>query len=1107
MTARDGTGPKIEDLTEVTPECPGRYTVLWEAGRGGIGRVVLAEDRHTGRQIAIKELLDAQARPRDGSGSVTGAAARFLWEARITAQLEHPGIVPVYEIGQRPDGTFYYAMKFIRGRTLMDAISEADDTKKRLSLLPHFLNLCNALAFAHSKGIVHRDIKPGNVMIGQFGETVVIDWGLAKAALSEQNENSLFQRQAEALKNMAAGQTMVGQAVGTPAYMAPEQARGRHRDVDERSDVYALGAVLYQILTGLPPFNGANAQEILLKVIAYSMGTQPLLTPLDLDPDVPPELSAVALKALDADRSKRYASAKELAEDVEAFMTGRRVSAYRYSTAELVTRFVRRHKAAVASSAAITLSILAALVLTSLSYRKEHAARRREQQARVLEHHQRLKAHWHLARAQLQKSLTLVSSQRILEAGLVAAKGLIEDPAFPGSPYHDPAFVPPRGHEARYMEQELASMLYLAKISPIRGATRVLSLRREPHHVVLSSQTGQMLVYSKSKVEVIPIEPDHEPVVPPQGAYLTHTNDGDAVAVRDAQDRVIVWNLASGTRSSLPRTASLPVTAAFVSMKRLVTGHRDGTVRTWDLPSKSELSSRALFIDPVTALAVCPNGTVAVASGRRLAVLPARPVAGPGHEPSRPPGKTDNQKGTPRPEAASEIHETEPNPISCLAMDRRCRLLAVGFEDGTILLRTLGDDPSVQRLPGHRDSVRALRFSRRGRMLASASWDGSIRLWSRTGRPMAAVAAHKQGVRDITFSSDGSFLVSLGADRRAILWRLAQPTPIRELASGVGPIKTVVFSNDGRLLAAGGADRAAAVWDFVASRDPLVYLPADAIVRALAFSSDSRDLLYATGSVVRTVRVEDGTVLRSSPTHHKTIRSLVSCRNGSFFISAGLDGHLLVWSTKTGTKSLDLNTKSPILEAALSPDCHEAATAGLDGRILLWSLDDAGRQPKLLARHDGMASAVSYSPDGRLVASGGKSGLVLITDRKTGRNLARLQAHGRWINRVAFSADEKLLATGSDDRKIWIWDTATWRPIIFIPTTKEAVGLSFSADGRHLALGDQDRLLIYPMTLEHLTEDLPKRIEALRAKLAMPRKVETAPPSTDRKGQAREASR
>jgi tetratricopeptide (TPR) repeat protein len=350
-----GTGPDMdvpslanEDQSFLEIVSREHYERAGEFARGGMGRILKALDRRLRRPVALKEL-------HTDSGP---AQKRFVREALVTARLQHPSIVPVYEAGRWPDGIPFYAMKLVSGRSLDAVIRENRSLEQKMALLPHVIAVAEAMAYAHSERIIHRDLKPSNVLVGGFGETVVVDWGLAKDLSASPPEDSASAGGASGLE------TVIGTVMGTPHYMPPEQARGEA--VDERADVYALGAMLYYTLAGTPPHAGATAAEILKAVVS-----QPP-TPLEeREPDVPEELCAIVRKAMAPDPKDRYPSAQELAADLKRFETGQLVSVHSYSPLELLRRWLRRHRAAVTVAAVLTAALLAALVYGVAGIRRQ----------------------------------------------------------------------------------------------------------------------------------------------------------------------------------------------------------------------------------------------------------------------------------------------------------------------------------------------------------------------------------------------------------------------------------------------------------------------------------------------------------------------------------------------------------------------------------------------------------------------------------------------------------------------------------------------------------------------------------------------------------------
>jgi eukaryotic-like serine/threonine-protein kinase len=282
------------------------YELIEKIGQGGMGTVFLAQDRKLERRVAIKVL--------NAAGQDAQSKARMVREARIIAGLEHPSIVPVHDCGELPDGRFFYAMKLIRGKRLDEVLVPSMPLADRLQL---FQKICDGVAFAHAQGVIHRDLKPQNIMLGAFGELLVMDWGIAKE--TGQTGPATGDGTTSQDRKMSAS-TTVGTVLGTPGYMAPEQAASNPAlPIDERADVYSLGAILYFLLTGQAPSceSPSSAQS-----------SAAITRPRSYDRTIPRPLEAICMKSLAADRAGRYRSVAELAEDIGAFMARKRVAAY-----------------------------------------------------------------------------------------------------------------------------------------------------------------------------------------------------------------------------------------------------------------------------------------------------------------------------------------------------------------------------------------------------------------------------------------------------------------------------------------------------------------------------------------------------------------------------------------------------------------------------------------------------------------------------------------------------------------------------------------------------------------------------------------------------------
>jgi serine/threonine protein kinase len=351
-----------------------RFRVLRPHARGGLGAIFVALDTELHREVALKQILDTHA---DDESS----RRRFLLEAEITGGLEHPGIVPVYGLGTYGDGRPYYAMRFIRGDSLKEAIDcfhadaalRTDPGRRSLELrklLRRFTDVCNAIDYAHSRGVLHRDLKPGNIIVGRHGETLVVDWGLAK--VTGQADPASGERTLRPASGSGSAETLPGSALGTPAYMSPEQAQGDLEHLGPRSDVYSLGATLYCLLTGKPPFAGDPVEVI----PAVQKGEFP--PPRAIEPPLDRALEAICLKSMALRPADRYGSCRALAEDLERWMADEPVTARREPLSVRARRWARHHRTGVSGAAAALLAGLFGLAAVAAVQARANAALERK---------------------------------------------------------------------------------------------------------------------------------------------------------------------------------------------------------------------------------------------------------------------------------------------------------------------------------------------------------------------------------------------------------------------------------------------------------------------------------------------------------------------------------------------------------------------------------------------------------------------------------------------------------------------------------------------------------------------------------------------------------
>jgi WD40 repeat protein/tRNA A-37 threonylcarbamoyl transferase component Bud32 len=576
---------------------PDNYSVGSEFARGGLGRIIRALDKRLKRTVAIKELISDQKETRE----------RFLREARITARLQHPGIVPVYEAGCWPSGEPFYSMKLVSGSPLHELIHECNMLDERLALIPSVLAAAEAIAYAHSKQIIHRDLKPHNILIGEFGETVVIDWGLAKEL--ERSDHTQVDRPpnmtAQEVTEENGALTLDGSVIGTPAYMPPEQARGE--PLDERADVYALGAILYHLLSGEPPYQEKSAPEILRLVVK-----EPPTSLKKKQSGIPQDLLDLVQKAMSRDPSRRYPNAKALAEDLKKFLSGQLISAHQYPTRERVVRFIQQHKTSVliAAFSLLTIALILGFSLQQIltakndAIEKQHDEERARKEATARADSLLIEQARALVQTEPERALYLLSMLSSDFSGWSTARLIAAN----ANAYPMPTFL--QGHTqdilysaisrdgARLASVGQAGELILwnvAKethqkiqlgVTPEPASRNTISFQLSPDERLLALSTKEksilLIDFESGAIKntlTAHTNPIHKATFSPKGKWL---------ASASIPSELFLWDVDSGaSRSFTQSQGDLMLSMAFSPDERwLAATYQSGLIELWDLEAK-----------------------------------------------------------------------------------------------------------------------------------------------------------------------------------------------------------------------------------------------------------------------------------------------------------------------------------------------------------------------------------------------------------------------------------------------------------------------------------------------------------------------------------------
>jgi WD40 repeat protein len=1083
--------PAGDRLPDVPREA---YSVWGEVAQGGIGRVLRARDRRLDRPVAIKELLvHSEAHER-----------RFVREALLTARLQHPAIVPIYEAGRWPAGDPFYAMKLVSGRSLAELIAARPRLDERLALLPHVTAAAQAVAYAHSLRIIHRDLKPANVLVGEFGETVVIDWGLAKdlAAADEPP--------APAAPRRGEGLTLQGAVMGTPAYMPPEQAAGA--GVDERADVYALGAMLYHVLAAAPPYDEAPEAGLLAAIAAGPPRRIDALVPRLSD-----ELAAIVHKAMARDPGGRYRTAEDMADDLVRLQAGQIVAAHNYSARHLLRRFWRRHRAALSIAAAAVVVVVAVAAAAFVETDRARLFAQRKQREAV---EARYAAEAASAEATARADeLTLLQAQDALGRDPNRALAWLTTLS-PG--FADPARV------RRIAADAAARGLSRAFVGHTDYINR-FGVSADGARVVTASDDGTARVWDVADGRSIALAGHADEVWCAQ-----FTADGEEVVTTSKDSTLRRWHARTG---ALLATIAVPAGTrqTLVRPDGSIVGARTTSGVAWivrpgaplELLTPPDERPRLAYLAPGGGrLIVQPELAEAyvldLERGARQALPGTRGAPGrwfldrPGalavHATDATTTVWDLASMTRRELA---VASTARRPAFAPAGDRVA--LAVGAD---IVVHDVATGAAVRRLVGHEGPVEVLEFTPDGRRLVSGAVDRSVRTWDldsgrsevhagfegivtelevlRDGRTILAVSTtgevrlfepHRAGrilgehaarTTGLALGSDGR-VASIDERGRLRIVDLAGRT-IASHTVPPAPRVALVSAPDGRRLA--GVSRA---WDVRSDgRYPERGAPPAALLlarfdagapRTVALSAAALDLAWAGDAVI--VGLVDGAVVRVGPagdvqTLHRAAApaTAVAVSDAATIAVGDGDGRVvLLPGGEIGRHA------ERVTGLAFAPGGARLVSGCADHTVRIWDLESGSHRAFAEGGHG--VEQVAFSPDGRTVVllSGGETQLRRI-DVATGEQRPPLAgAFGKLLG-FTQSADGRRILGHGDDGAVRVFDVADGGGRTLAGHSAAIAGAGFSADGRVIVtVGLEGTVRAWP-------DDLPETMPALRSWLA-----------------------